>query len=109
MALPTATTTIDVIEKTGAAYEAQTETTVFSAVRAVFSAPRGSSQIVGGEESVTDMELYCDPIALKYNHIVNNNMTNERWEVIWVTQRRAVGLDHCQAGVNRVVGASGGF
>ena len=106
MALPYATTTIDVISVTGDPYEPQTETTVFTEVRAHFSGPSGTGQILGGEQAITDMELLTDPIDLQYNHVVIDRTSNERWSVEWAVMRRAVGLDHCHAGVNRVVGAT---
>lgn len=106
MALPFATTTIDVISISGDPYENHTETTVFSNVPAHFSAPRGSDQIVGGEEAVTDMELYADPVALQFDHVVVDKTLNQRWQVRWVQQRRALGLDHCHAGVDRIDGAA---
>lgn len=110
MTLPLSTTTIAVVETDGDGdpYEDAAVATIATGVRAHFSTPTGRERVAGGQQSAVDMVLLCDIVELTSTHRVIDENTDQAWSVQWVEQRLGLGLDHVEAGVNRVSGASSG-
>lgn len=77
---------------------------VASGLDAVFSAPRGFSQIVGGDKEVVDANLSVDSDDVRATDIVVDEATGETYQVSWVRYRPGLNLDHTEAGVRLVIG-----
>jgi len=110
--IPIATTTISVLRDTAvddttdpydAADSGQPET-VASGVRAVISSPTGRERNIGGTQSQVEFSLSCDPIDLQHTDIVHDDATNLDYQVVWVTRRSGLGLEHTRAGLKMVEG-----
>jgi hypothetical protein len=104
--IPLATTTISVVELlTGDDTTAPgAGVTSLTTVPAHFSTPTGRE--TQGSETVEKV-LLCDPIpTLSHRDMVVDEVTFDRYEVVWVDQRPGLGLDHTVAGVHRVRGAA---
>lgn len=110
MTLPLATTTISV--QTTAASGDPYEDAVVSAgaahVRAHIGSPNGRERIVGGQKETLDAALDCDPCAITHLNRIVDDVTGERFEVVWIKSRQGLGLDHMEGGLRRVSGGSGG-
>jgi hypothetical protein len=104
--IPLATTTISVLVLDGDTdpYENPSLTTVASGVKAHFSSPRGSDRFIGGDQEIIDMRLDCDVCAFPFTAIVVDESNNDQWKTVWVRPRIGLGLDHIEAGVQRVQG-----
>lgn len=75
-----------------------------SGVRAHISSPAGSEQIIGGEQEVVMFRLSCDPVTLTHRDWVEDEQTGDVYQVVWVMQRKGLGLDHVEAGLRTVRG-----
>lgn len=85
--------------------EGRTFSTRASGVRAVISSPNGRAQgQAGGGREVIDAVLNCDPVSGEHTDLVVDDTTGETWEVVWVEQRKGLGVDHTRAGLKRVAG-----
>lgn len=77
---------------------------VATGVRAHIGSATGREQAVGGQQSVTDLRLVCDPVDLRHTDQVRDDTTGETFEVVWVKQRTGLNLDHTAAYVRHVEG-----
>jgi len=108
--VPLATTTITVLRPVaGDPYE-PSETppaTVTTGIRAHISTPNvGNSRIVGGQQSVVEPRLACDPCDFTFTDLVRDDTTGQVYGVSWVQRRIGLGLDHMEAGLRFVEGAA---
>lgn len=106
--IPFATTTVaienlDVSDMDGEPYSAESEryTQMLTGVRAVINPPTGRAQIAGGEQSIWDAELVCDPIDLHRLHRVVDEQTGFNYAVVWLW---TIPGDHTEAGLRYVAG-----
>lgn len=76
----------------------------YTSVRAHIGSPTGREQAVGGQQSVTDLRLVCDPIDLRHTDQVVDDTTGETFDVVWVKQRTGLGMDHTSAFLKHVEG-----
>lgn len=107
--LPTRKVTFHRAAGGGDPYEDAVVSTVASGVRAHIGAPSGNETQVGGSQERVDAVLLCDLVSgVDHYCTVTDDATGEAWEVVWVRPRRGLGLDHLQAGVQAVAGASDG-
>lgn len=87
--------------------EGRTFATTATGVRAVIGSPSGRDQLqAGGGREVVDAVLNCDPISAAHTDQVVDEATSETWEIVWLEQRRGLGLDHTRAGLKRVAGVT---
>ena len=102
--IPLATTTIAVLDHVQAEpYEAETWPVVSSGTRAVIGAPTGREGRASGSAETIDAVLNADPVQVTHGQRVLDERTGESWDVVWVQDRRGLGLDHVRAGLRRVV------
>ena len=80
--IPFATTTVTIenLENSdldGEPYSGESEryTPTVTGVRAVINPPTGRQQVAGGEQSIWDAELVCDPIDLHRLHRVTDEQS----------------------------------
>ncbi len=108
--IPLNTTTISVLRPVDTdPYEASATAPAIVAqgVRAHISVPNiGSSQIVGGQQSVVEPRLTCDVCDLRHTDEVKDDTTGRIFQVSWVQERLGLGLDHLEAGLRIVEGAA---
>lgn len=78
---------------------------VAEGVRAVIALPSGSPQLVGGNRIVYNTTMTCDSTDLQPNDIVTDNAGNQ-WRVMWARHFGTFGLDHVQASLRQIVGAT---
>lgn len=113
MAIPLATTTITVRrvpdDEDLDPYDEQPEPeTVASGVRAHISTRTGRETVAGGSQEVVSFGLSCDPVDLRHTDEVVDDTTGETFEVVWAISRQGLGMDHVQAGLERVTGVVSG-
>ncbi len=110
MSVPLSTTLVTFSRPTpGDPYENATLTVLATGVRAHFSKPTGNERTVGGQKEIVDAVLLCDPVdGVDHYCLATDEADGSRWDVKWVRRRRGLGLDHLQAGVIAVAGASNG-
>lgn len=74
-----------------------------SGVRAVIGSPGGTEDTTSGQREETTFRLNCDPVpgALHDERVVDEQ-TDETYEVVWVRQRRGLGLDHTVAELRQI-------
>lgn len=110
MTVPLATTRVTVKRPASGddPYETVTATTVAEHVRAHISAPRGGETLTGGQGEVVDAVLLCDIVDLSHYDRIEDETSDETWQVMWVRRRRGLGLDHMSAGLRSTSGASSG-
>ena len=102
--LPVATTTVTVLTHAQAdPYEAESWLPVSSGTRAVIGAPSGREGRASGSAETVDAVLHADPVELDHGQRVEDERTGDVWDVVWVQDRRGLGLDHVRAGLRRVV------
>lgn len=104
--IPLATTTVTVASQTEAEPgSGVTTATRASGVRAVISEPRGRERNApGGGAEAIDAVLYCDSgSGIAHTDLVTD-ADGVAYEVAWVTDRDAFGLDHTKAGLVKVTG-----
>lgn len=108
MAVPVATTTITVRRPPADVdpYETATLTTVAEHVRARIGSPSGADSRAGGDQEVIDAVLWCDPIDLHHEDVVNDEQTGDTYQIRWTRRQNGLGLDHVKAGLLTVQGAS---
>lgn len=119
MTIPVATTTIRVERAVSVALGQQVDPyddavpgpagqalVIAEGVRAVFSRIRGADSEDGGQRSVVEAELRCDPVDILSLDTVVDEATGERWSIRSVqTAGSASGrLTHVKAPVFRVIG-----
>jgi hypothetical protein len=82
----------------------QSATTRASSVRAVIAAPSGREIAgPGGGVEAIDAVLVADPITgLRHRDRVTDDDTGLVYEVVWVADRRGLGLNHHKAGLVKV-------
>lgn len=86
-------------------YDAQpAAATVAAGVRAHFSSPRGSEVVRGGSQVEISDKLTADPVELLNTDQVLDESTQLVYDVVWVSRRQGLGLDHTAAGLRRVKG-----
>ncbi len=107
MSIPLPTTTIAVFVPDADAdpYKGRAITQVETGVPAHFSSPRGFDILQGGEQATIDMRLDCDICEMPHTAFVVDEQTGEQWKVVGPQEKRGLGLDHIEAGVQRVEGA----
>lgn len=111
MPLPLATTTVQIIETTssGDPYEAGSPSLVEAAAPAVIGSPSGRDRAVGGEQAIIDAAASVDSDKVTHTSQLVDNVTGDRWAVVWAMRRPGLGVDHQRVGLRRVDGgASGG-
>lgn len=103
--IPLSTTTVTVTSPgTGEPYETPSGgATVVSGVAAHLSNPSGLERLAGGSQQIIDKRLLSEPIAtLDSTMTVVDDDTGISYGVVWVDQRKGLGLDHTVAGLIRV-------
>jgi hypothetical protein len=111
VALMLASTTVTVTrtDGTGDPYVDATPSEVAERVRAHISAPTGSDARVGGAQEIVDAVLLTEVTpALQRADRVTCETTGDTYTITWVRRRTGLGLDHQQAGLVAVKGASNG-
>jgi hypothetical protein len=108
MSIPLATTTITISRKRDDddPYDTPTVRPVANGIRAVIGSPSGRDRIIGGDQSAITAKLDCDPCDLRHYDVVTDDVTAVEYGVVWVTTRIGLGLDHLEAGLTAVQGAS---
>lgn len=106
--IPVATTTITILATTGDPYEESAPTVVASGIRAHIGQPGGSEIRGGGSQSDVSDKLDADPCTLDHTMQVRDDTTGVVFDVVWVRDRRGLGLDHIEAGLRQVVGHARG-
>ena len=111
MSVPLHTTTIAVLrvpaDSARDPYGAQPAAEVIaSGIRAHISTPRGREQTAGGSQEVVEFRLSCDPVDLRHTDRVRDEQADALYEVTWARTRKGLGLDHVEAGLKQVTGAS---
>jgi hypothetical protein len=81
-------------------------TVLYEGVRANIGSVTGREYAVGGQQSITEPRLTCDPIGLLHTHRVIDDQTGFVYEVNWVEQRTGFGLEHTTAILKRAEGLS---
>lgn len=110
MTIPLATTKISILRVSGGSadpYDAQPAASVVaSGIRAHISTSSGTETLAGGSQEVTEFRLAADPCALDHLDVVLDEVTSERYSVVWTRRRPGIipALDHVQAGLKRVEG-----
>lgn len=105
MTIPLATTTVTVTSPgTGEPYETPSAgSTVVAGVAAHLSNPSGLERLAGGSQQIIEKRLLSEPIAsLDSTMTVVDDDTGIAYAVVWVDQRKGLGLDHTVAGLTRV-------
>jgi hypothetical protein len=102
LALTTTTVTVRRPASAGDPTDAPTVTTVAAAHPAHIGSPSGGATFGTGTAEQVDATLTCDTLALYLGDQVDDDITGERWSVVWSRQRIGVGLDHTTAGLRRV-------
>lgn len=77
---------------------------IASGIRAHISAPGGREIEAGGSQEVVEWRLYCDLVDLQRTDRVEDENTGETYEVLFASQRLALGMDHVIAGLKKVSG-----
>jgi hypothetical protein len=110
LVIPLATTTITIERPRGDEdpYDTPVVRPQVTGVRAVIGSPSGRDHIIGGDQSVVTAKLNCDLCDLRHYDEVIDDTTGDRYSVVWVRRRVALGLDHLAAGLNTVEGQAGG-
>ncbi len=114
MALPLATTTIAVLRVTAASgydepYGGDEPSTgrevAASGIQAVIGRPAGREQLAGSEQSITDLQLIADTLALQPTDWVRDETTGVEYRVVWaVSYPDPMGGTFTEAGIRRVEG-----
>ncbi len=89
--IPVATTTVTVLRVAPADEYAEpysgaepgNRVTVARKVRAVIGRGTGREQLGGGEQSILDVDLACDPIDLRPTDLVRDDYDNTLYRVVW--------------------------
>lgn len=105
--IPVATTTITWQQSdqdgTKDLRDAPTFSTLVSGVRAVIGSPGGSEDTTSGQREEVTFRLDCDPVAgARHDDRVVDEQTAQTYEVVWVKQRRGLGLDHTVADLRQI-------
>lgn len=110
MSLLLATTTVTIEERSATEpYEAPLWTASTSGVAAHIGQPSGAERIVGGSQENIDAVLLCEAATpVYYTSRILDEVTGERFEVVWVQDRQGLGLDHVKAGLRRTTGLASG-
>lgn len=107
MSIPLATTTVTVTSQAelepGGGITTSTRAT---SVAAVISEPSGRERNApGGGAEAVDAVLLCDTVTgLRHSDRVTDDDTGLVYEVVWVADRRGLGLSHSKAGLVKVDG-----
>lgn len=114
--IPLSTTTIAVRRRpTGQdAYEEGGTTDVAEGIAAHIGSPTGQDLAVGGDAMQITDRLLCDPCDIRPGDRVEDEQNVDTayagvfYDVIWVRNRRGLGLDHVVAGLRQSLGAANG-
>ena len=107
MPVPIATTTVAVYAMAEAEPGEGRTRTLRATVPGHISAPTGNEvQAPGGGASTVDAVVLCDPVTGMAHTDQVETAEGDIYEVLWVRQRRGLGLDHMQAGCRRVTGVA---
>jgi hypothetical protein len=109
MAIPLATTTItvtvadtpDLDDEPYAGAGVNPAVTTATGVRAVIDRGTGREQLAGGEQSISDFLLTCDPINLDRRATVTDDTTGIDYRVVWLLTFPG---EHTEAGLRLVQG-----
>lgn len=109
MAIPLSTVTITVLRPPTADDDAEPYggsvpagwDVIATGVPAVIDRPAGTEQLAGGEQSVSQFQLICDPVDLGPLDNVKDDTTGVIYRVVWVM---AYAGDHVEAGLRVVRG-----
>lgn len=109
MLIATTTVTVTRPVATGDPYEAATVATVVAGVAAHVSTPPGTADTTGGDKEVLTASVYV-PVgtSIVRSDLVADDGTGLVYEVLSVSQRRGLGLDHLQLLVRLVKGGANG-
>lgn len=104
MILTTTTVTIEERSVTEP-YEAPLWTASTTGVPAHIGDPSGAERIVGGSQENIDAVLLAEAgTPIFYTSRIVDDVTGDRFEVVWVQDRQGLGLDHVKAGLRRTTG-----
>lgn len=78
---------------------------VHTGVRAHIGSATGRERQAGGEQTVTDLRLTCDPVDLRHTDQIRDDTTGETFHVVWVKQRTGLSMDHVTAFLQYIEGA----
>lgn len=108
--IPVATTTITISRPRTDEdpYDTPVVRPVANGIRAVIGSPSGRDHILGGHQEIVTAKLDCDPCDLKHYDRVTDDTTDDTYSVVSIRTRVGLGLDHIEAGLNAVAGASNG-
>lgn len=89
--IPLATTTITVLRQSVpdqyddpySGHSAADRTEFATGVRAVIDRPAGREQVAGGEQSIADLELVCDPVGLDYRDLIRDDSSGRVYRLVW--------------------------
>lgn len=107
MAIPLATTTITVRRPAADVDpdESNALTVIATGVRARIGSPSGSGRNSGGDQSIVNPALWCDPVDLHHEDTVTDENNGRVYEVQWPQPMNGLGLDHVRAGLQITTGA----
>lgn len=89
--------------------DAEPSPTAFAeGIRAHIGSPGGTENRSNGSQEIESHRLNCDPVAMTHNDTVVDENTGESYQVLWVDQRKGLGLDHVVAGLLRTRDLNGG-
>lgn len=110
MILTTTTVTVTRHTQDGDPYEpADDETIAYASVPGRISSPSGTDRAIGGDTEVITAVAYLPAdVVLERTDVLTDDATGEAHHVVWSRLRRGLGLDHVQAGLRQVNGASNG-
>lgn len=85
--IPLATTTISVLRDSDDYAEpysgTDSSTVVATGIRAVIGRPAGTEQIGGGEQSVLNVQMACDPADIRYTDTIRDESDQVLYRVVW--------------------------
>jgi hypothetical protein len=104
------TTTVTIEERSvSEPYEAPSWTASSSGVPAHIGEPSGAERIIGGSQENIDAVLLAEAgTPVWYTSRILDEVTGERFEIVWVQDRQGLGLDHVKAGLRRTTGLASG-
>lgn len=107
--IPVATTSITVLRPPAVDLYAEpysgtgtaTMQQIATGVPAVIERPRGTIQLAGGEQTITELRLLCDPVDLQRLDRVTDESTGTVYRILWLLVYPG---DHIEAGLRDVEG-----
>lgn len=105
--IPLATTTVSVFRTPSGDPYIPSQAKKVTSLRGHISSPSGTDLHVGGEQQIIDAVLLTE-IGCDVQHTDRITDGCETYDVVWVTERHGLGLDHLKAGLVLVEGAANG-